>query len=729
MKNLDRFARSLSAILLIGAPNPGYLLALALAIEPTHFIGAAIGWLAASACVRALGMIEDFRAANVRANGILAGIAASWLASPTPLPFHAGLIMIVLSAVAASLLAAALSRAMLTSPAPPLSAAFALTFGVLLMLLPTLASAAVLSEPIWPYPADWLGWVDSFLRSMGMIVFSPRPETGLLVAAALTLWSSLYTLHGLVGWVAGVIASIILAKFGFSWLWLLSAHNGFIAAMLLGAFFHLPGRASLLLSALAGVSAAILALFVQTAFTGTAWAFQPIPALATVWVAILALSSREQNHPLVTNSRPDLPPEQAWREWRLKDTRFGELQPLVCVPLAGVTSITQSFDGPISHRADWRHGLDFEYASQPWGPGVTIFGAPVYCPAAGVVESVCRDISDNPLGAANYSQNWGNHIILRMDQGGWLLLGHLAQYSPTVVAGQRVRLGEIVATVGNSGRSPVPHLHMHVQASAVLGAPTRPFRLANYLVRCGENEMWLSSGVPTSGTLVSAALPNTPTFQAVTSLAPGVGLWRLALNRRVPAQFSRLTRSETLKISLDPAGRHILIDSSGGSLQLSADLDALRAYEYRAGGKFLQLLRLALPLLPYCAEPGLVWSDYVDSGSRSVVGRLKSPVAPYAGWRPTPVQMRCLKSPEMGGDEMIIETSIVAPSPSEPVKLVTRLTAIRGPIGLEAHFENGSILAELVGFDPGSGRIDDQPALVRRSLDKVLVCLPHPALL
>ncbi len=702
MKNHDQFARSLAAILLMGGARPGLLLALALAIEPAHLLGAAIGWLTASAIVHGIGMIEDCRAVNVRANGILAGIAASWLAGPTPMPIYSGLIMAVLCACAASMLAASLSRAMIASPAPPLSAAFALTFGVLLMLMPHLASAAVASEGVWPYPSDALGWVNSFLRSMGMILFSPRPETGIFVVAALALWSGLFVLHGLAGWIAGVIASIVLAKFGFTWLWLFSAHNGFVAAMLLGAFFHLPGRASLLLSVLAGVSAAILALFIQTAFTGTAWAFQPLPALATVWIALLALTGRKQDHPLVTNFRTDAPPEQAWREQRVIEARFGETQPLVCVPLAGVTAITQSFDGPVSHRGDWRHGLDFEYPLQPWGPEVTIFGAPVYCPAPGVVESVCRDIADNPLGASNYSLNWGNHIILRMDQGGWLLLAHLAQYSPNVVAGQRVRLGDIIATVGNSGRSPVPHLHMHVQASPILGAPTRPFRLANYIVGSGENEMWVSAGVPSTGMLVSAALPNAPCFQAATSFAPGDGLWRLAVTQRVPAPYSNLPRSETLKTALDPAGRHVLFDRSGGKLQLSADLDALRAYEYREGGKLLRLLRLALPLLPYRATPGLVWNDYVDPGAMTVLDHLKGLIAPYERWQPTPLQMRCLKTPEIGGDEMVIETSMMEAAPSEPLKLVTRLTAIRGPIGLEAHFENGSICAELVGFDPGT---------------------------
>ncbi len=701
MKNLDGFGRAVGGLLLIGSPRAGFLLAAAIAVEPRLLLGAIIGLLTATASLSALGVGDPYRAANIRVNAILAGLAAAWLAGSALLPLHVAASLIVLSAGAASILAAALSRALIATHVPPLSAAFVLVFGVLLTFLPHLATAAVLAEEVWPYPVGFAGWIDSFLRSMGMIVFSPRPETGLLVITALGLWSGLFLLHGLAGWAVGIATSMVLAKFGVYWLWLLSAHNGFVAAMLLGAVFHMPGRAGLAASALAGAVAAVLALFVQTGFGGTAWAFQPLPALLTVWIALLALAGRQEGHPLVSNTRTCLPPQQAWREWRVAAVRFGNPQPLICVPLGGIAAITQSFDGPLSHRGLWRHALDFEYPAQPGAATATIFGAPVYCPAAGVVESVCADIADNALGRSNYSQNWGNHIILRMDQGGWLMLAHLAQYSIAVLAGQRVRLGEIVAAVGNSGRSPVPHLHMHVQASALPGSPTVPFRLANYVAESGEGGFWVSGGVPDAGTLVSAALPNAQSFHAATSLAPGEGLWRISIQDKVPSRYAKIPRSARLATSLDPTGNHVISDGCGGRLQLRADADALRVHNYRAGGQLLRLLMLGLPVLPYRATPGLVWRDHIDLPAAGLIGHIQTLLAPYANWYPPSVQLKCLQIPENAGQEIVVETQVIERNAADPFRIVTRLAAVKGPVELEAHFETGSIVAQLIGFDPG----------------------------
>jgi murein DD-endopeptidase MepM/ murein hydrolase activator NlpD len=306
-----------------------------------------------------------------------------------------------------------------------------------------LAAHAASVQPYWPYPVGVLGWLDSFLRSLGIILFSPRSETGAAVFAALLFWSPAMAVSGVVGWIAGILTAKVLADFGFNWLWLIAADNSFITAMMLGAVFHLASRSTLAISALAGIGAAVLALAVQTAFRGTGWAFQPLPAVLTTWIVLLALSGRSARHPIVATGRPDLAPEPAWQQARLFEARFGAPAPLVAVPLAGMVAVSQGFNGPISHRGSWRQGLDFELPTEP-GAGGGLFGAPVYCPTDGMVESVATDIPDNALGMSNYSQNWGNYILIRMDQGLWLMLAHLAKDSIKVAAGQRVRAGQVI---------------------------------------------------------------------------------------------------------------------------------------------------------------------------------------------------------------------------------------------------------------------------------------------
>ncbi|HAD98389.1 MAG TPA: peptidase M23 [Cryomorphaceae bacterium] len=76
-------------------------------------------------------------------------------------------------------------------------------------------------------------------------------------------------------------------------------------------------------------------------------------------------------------------------------------------------------------------------------------GTPVYATGDGVVER-----------ADNKSSGFGNHI--RLDHGfGYLTLyAHLSEYNVRV--GQKVKRGEVIGYVGNTGRSRGPHLHYEV---------------------------------------------------------------------------------------------------------------------------------------------------------------------------------------------------------------------------------------------------------------------------
>ena len=82
--------------------------------------------------------------------------------------------------------------------------------------------------------------------------------------------------------------------------------------------------------------------------------------------------------------------------------------------------------------------------------------------------------------------------------GYYVLLAHLKQSSMTVFPGQRVVRGAVLGHCGNSGRSPVPHLHMHVQNTIYLGTPTRPFCLKHYIETSGEDRLriYKTSRVP-----------------------------------------------------------------------------------------------------------------------------------------------------------------------------------------------------------------------------------------
>ena len=97
--------------------------------------------------------------------------------------------------------------------------------------------------------------------------------------------------------------------------------------------------------------------------------------------------------------------------------------------------------------------------------------------------------SDEPIGKTGVTPPHGNHIVLELGDHRYAVMAHLKQGSAQVSKGERVRLGQQIATVGDSGNSLWPHLHFHVQNSPDLDlqARTVPIVFRNVLlIRNGE---------------------------------------------------------------------------------------------------------------------------------------------------------------------------------------------------------------------------------------------------
>ena len=116
------------------------------------------------------------------------------------------------------------------------------------------------------------------------------------------------------------------------------------------------------------------------------------------------------------------------------------------------------------------------------------FGEPVLSPADGTVVSVTDVHPDEPVGNIGQKPSNGNHVLLDIGSGRYAVLAHLQQGSARVSKGERVRLGQQIAAVGDSGDSLVPHLHFQVQDSPDFGEHVRtvPIVFRNVvLIRAG----------------------------------------------------------------------------------------------------------------------------------------------------------------------------------------------------------------------------------------------------
>jgi peptidase M23-like protein len=89
-----------------------------------------------------------------------------------------------------------------------------------------------------------------------------------------------------------------------------------------------------------------------------------------------------------------------------------------------------------------------------------IFGHTLHSPCDGTVRSVVNDRPDHIPPDHDPEQPAGNHVEIEAD-GIRIYLAHLQRGSIRVKQGDRVKRGDPLGKVGNSGNTSEPHLHIH----------------------------------------------------------------------------------------------------------------------------------------------------------------------------------------------------------------------------------------------------------------------------
>jgi murein DD-endopeptidase MepM/ murein hydrolase activator NlpD len=125
----------------------------------------------------------------------------------------------------------------------------------------------------------------------------------------------------------------------------------------------------------------------------------------------------------------------------------------------------QAFRGDPSKNANW-----------------SAYGAEVLAVANAVVVDVKDGIpendptSDQKAVPITLETVGGNYIILDLGNHHSAFYAHLQPKSVRVKVGDRVRRGQVIALLGNSGQSDAPHLHFHItDGNSPLGAEGLPY--------------------------------------------------------------------------------------------------------------------------------------------------------------------------------------------------------------------------------------------------------------
>lgn len=160
------------------------------------------------------------------------------------------------------------------------------------------------------------------------------------------------------------------------------------------------------------------------------------------------------------------------------------------LPFLGEWYVNQGQYSDDTHKGEWGNAWDFVIVnsdlSQYENDGNSLkdyycWGQNVIAPADGSVVVAEDGIDDNKIGDVNTFRNWGNTVIIKHFEGLFTKLCHLQKGSLSVKVGDNVHYGQFLGKVGNSGRSPYPHLHFQLQSTPYIGSKTIKYPLFAYL--------------------------------------------------------------------------------------------------------------------------------------------------------------------------------------------------------------------------------------------------------
>lgn len=333
----------------------------------------------------------------------------------------------------------------------------------------------------------------TYLISLGAVFFQYNLIAGLVVAIGLVISSRISFLLSLTGFFSAYLFYSVIGLDINSLDYNYIGFNYILTAIAVGGFFIIPSVYSFLWSIALVPVVALLTVSMEELLSGIHLSVYALPFNLLVPAFLYVLYQRRNRpaglQPVVVQHNS---PEKNLYAWSNYHNRLSQNTGILFrLPFMGSWTVSQGHNGSLTHQSDWRFAWDFikegpdgrNYTGN--GSAVTDYfgyGKPVYPAGDGVVDTVTDGVPDNRPGDANTSQNWGNTVVIKHADTLYTKYSHLKAGTIRVKTGDYVKINMELAQVGNSGRSPEPHLHFQFQAEPNVSAATVDYPFGYYLL-------------------------------------------------------------------------------------------------------------------------------------------------------------------------------------------------------------------------------------------------------
>jgi urea transporter/murein DD-endopeptidase MepM/ murein hydrolase activator NlpD len=357
--------------------------------------------------------------------------------------------------------------------------------------------------------------IKTYLLSLGAIFFQENFIAGILISIGLLIYSRIAFSLSLIGFYAAYFFFILIGSDITQANYTYIGFNFILTSIAIGGFFMVPSRNSYLWAILVIPITALITIGSSKFFDTWHLSVYSLPFNLIVLMFIYSMRFRTQFFKYLSEvSIQQFMPERNLYSFLISVNRFSKNFSTfpIKLPFWGEWNVEQGHSGDITHKDDWKHAWDFTIRSTDNKTYISngaaledylCYNKAVIAPAYGTVEEAIDGIPDNAVGNVNLQHNWGNTIVIKHADFLYSELSHLKAGSIKVFKGDFVKPGQIIAAVGNSGRSPEPHLHMQLQSTPYTGSKTL-FYPINHFVSRSKNELTFNSfDIPKQNTLIS----------------------------------------------------------------------------------------------------------------------------------------------------------------------------------------------------------------------------------